>query len=73
MIRHVLTLMWNRRRANALLILEIFLAYVVLFAVGTIGTSLWANYRQPLAPAPFALAPHAFRTRQIGRRTRRRY
>jgi putative ABC transport system permease protein len=48
MIRHVLTLMWNRRWANALLILEIFLAYVVLFAVGTICTSLWENYRQPL-------------------------
>ncbi len=48
MIRHVLTLMWNRRRANALLILEIFLAFLVLFAVGTIGSSLWQNYRQPL-------------------------
>jgi putative ABC transport system permease protein len=48
MIRHAFTLMWNRRRANALLVLEIFLAYVVLFAVGTIGTSLWLNYRQPL-------------------------
>lgn len=48
MIRHVFTLMWNRRRANALLVLEIFLAYVVLFAVGTTGTSLWLNYRQPL-------------------------
>ncbi len=48
MIRHIFTLLWNRRRANGLLILEIFLAYVVLFAVGTIGTSLWSNYRQPL-------------------------
>ncbi|AMR27289.1 hypothetical protein A0257_09375 [Hymenobacter psoromatis] len=48
MIRHVITLMWNRRRANALLVLEIFLAFVVLFAVGTLGTSLWQNYRQPL-------------------------
>jgi putative ABC transport system permease protein len=48
MIRHVFTLMWNRRRANGLLMLEIFLAFVVLFAVGTIGTGLWRNYRQPL-------------------------
>ncbi|SDY88683.1 FtsX-like permease family protein [Hymenobacter psychrophilus] len=48
MIRHLFTLMWNRRRANALLVVEIFLAFVVLFAVGTIGTNLWANYRQPL-------------------------
>ncbi len=48
MIRHLFTLMWNRRRANALLIVEILLAFVVLFAVGTIGVDLWANYRQPL-------------------------
>ncbi|MBC6609493.1 ABC transporter permease [Hymenobacter sp. BT507] len=40
--------MWNRRRANALLIVEMFLAFVVLFAVGSIGTTLWRNYRQPL-------------------------
>jgi len=48
MIRHLFTLMWNRRRANALLIVEILLAFVVLFAVGTIGAGLWSNYRQPL-------------------------
>ncbi|MBJ6143713.1 ABC transporter permease [Hymenobacter sp. BT559] len=48
MLRHLFTLMWNRRRANALLIIEILLAFVVLFAVGTIGAGLWANYRQPL-------------------------
>lgn len=48
MLRHLFTLMWNRRRANALLIIEILLAFVVLFAVGTIGADLWSNYRQPL-------------------------
>lgn len=48
MIRHLFTLMWNRRRANALLVVEIFLAFVVLFAVSTIAANLWANYRQPL-------------------------
>lgn len=48
MLRHLFTLMWNRRRANALLIVEILLAFVVLFAVGTIGADLWSNYRQPL-------------------------
>jgi putative ABC transport system permease protein len=48
MLRHLFTLMWNRRRANALLIVEILLAFVVLFAVGSIGANLWANYRQPL-------------------------
>lgn len=48
MIRHLFTLMWNRRRANALLTLEILLAFVVLFAVSSIGVFYWTNYRAPL-------------------------
>lgn len=48
MLRHLFTLMWNRKRANGLLILEIFLAFVVLFAVGSVGVYTWRNYRAPL-------------------------
>ncbi|OGX91038.1 ABC transporter permease [Hymenobacter coccineus] len=48
MIRHLFTLMWNRKRANGLLVLEIVLAFVVLFAVGSMGLYLWGNYRAPL-------------------------
>jgi putative ABC transport system permease protein len=48
MIRHLFTLMWNRKRANGLLVLEIFLAFVVLFAVGSTGVYMWSNYRAPL-------------------------
>lgn len=48
MIRHLITLMWNRKRANGLLIVEIFLAFVVLFAVGSVGVYSWRNYRAPL-------------------------
>ena len=48
MIRHLFTLMWNRRRANGLLVLEIFLAFVVLFAVGSLSVYLQRNYRAPL-------------------------
>ena len=48
MIRHLFTLMWNRKRATGLLILEIFLAFVVLFAVGSVGVYNWRNYRTPL-------------------------
>ena len=48
MIRHLITLMWNRKRANALLIVEMFLAFIVLFAVGSLGTYLWRNYQSPL-------------------------
>ncbi len=48
MIRHLFTLMWNRKRANSLLIAEIFLAFVVLFAVGSVGVYTWRNYQAPL-------------------------
>lgn len=48
MIRHLITLMWNRKRANGLLILEILLAFVVLFAVSSVGVYSWLNYHAPL-------------------------
>ena len=48
MIRHLFTLMWNRKRATGLLILEILLAFVVFFAVGSVGVYNWRNYRTPL-------------------------
>ena len=39
MIRHLLKLVWNRKRTNALIIAEIFLSFIVIFAVltGAIG------------------------------------
>ena len=48
MLRHLFTLMWNRKRANGLLVVEILLAFVVLFAVGSVGVYYWTNYRTPL-------------------------
>ena len=48
MIRHLITLMWNRKRASALLIAEMVLAFFVLFAVGSLGVYLQHNYQAPL-------------------------
>jgi putative ABC transport system permease protein len=48
MIRHLFTLIWNRRRANFLLIAEVFLAFVVLFVVGSVLVYNQQNYRTPL-------------------------
>jgi putative ABC transport system permease protein len=48
MIQHLFTLIWNRRRANALLIAEVFLAFVVLFVVGSLLVYNRQNYRTPL-------------------------
>lgn len=48
MMRHLLKLVWNRKRTNALLILEIFFSFLVVFVVGTLGIFFWSNYRRPL-------------------------
>lgn len=48
MLQHLFTLIWNRKRASSLLIAEIFLAFVVLFGVGSLLAYYWQNYRTPL-------------------------
>ena len=53
MIRHLLRLVWNRRRANVLIAVEILLSFLVLCAVVTMGLFYVDNYRRPLG---FAVA-----------------
>ena len=48
MIRHLLKLVWNRKRTNGLLILEIFFSFLVVFVVLSIGITHWERYRRPL-------------------------
>lgn len=50
MLRHLFTLIWNRKRANLLLISEVFFSFVVLFGVGAVLITIGKNY----------LAPHGF-------------
>ncbi|KUG08104.1 ABC transporter permease [Solirubrum puertoriconensis] len=47
MIRHLFTLIWNRKRSNFLLISEILLSFFVLFVVSSLLVSSYYNYRQP--------------------------
>jgi putative ABC transport system permease protein len=47
-IRHLFKLIWNRKRANALIITEIFFSFLVIFVVVAISTNLISNYRRPL-------------------------
>lgn len=54
MLRHLFQLMWNRKRANALLLTEIVCSFVVLFGIGTVLGQLGGNY---LAPRGFDYAP----------------
>ena len=48
MIRHLLRIVWNRRRTNLLISIEIFLSFLVLATVLIVGLYLADNYRQPL-------------------------
>jgi len=48
MIRQLFKLIWNRKRANFLVVLEIFACFLVLFAVLTITLYYGDNFRKPL-------------------------
>ncbi len=57
MFEHALRLIWNRRRANALVIIEVAAAFPVLFVVAALTLHAWGKLsaparlplRQPLA------------------------
>ena len=48
MTRHLLRLIWNRKRQNFLLTLEIFFSFVTLFGVVLFAMQYANNARQPL-------------------------
>ena len=48
MIRHLVRIVWNRRRTNLLISIEIFLSFLVLATILILGLFLADNYRQPL-------------------------
>ncbi len=48
MIKHLLKLVWNRKRANALIVTEIFISFLVLFAVLAAAITLGMRWSKPL-------------------------
>src|SRR5207302_1154179 len=48
MTRHLISLIWNRKRHNILLAAEIFFSFLVLFGVAFTGLFYATNWRQPL-------------------------
>ncbi|HEV8432109.1 MAG TPA: ABC transporter permease [Thermoanaerobaculia bacterium] len=48
MIRHLLKLVWRRKRANALVMTEIFFSFLVVFAVVTMAVSMIRRWNAPL-------------------------
>lgn len=47
MLQHLLTLIWNKKRQHFLLFIELFVSFLVLFAVFTMLVYNYDNYRQP--------------------------
>ena len=47
MLHHLLTLIWNKKRQNFLLFLELFVSFLVLFAVFTMLVFNYDNLRKP--------------------------
>ena len=48
MTKHLLKLVWNRKRINFLITVEIFFSFIVLFGVVLAAVYYVDNYRQPL-------------------------
>jgi putative ABC transport system permease protein len=46
--RHLLKLVWSRRKANALVAVEMLVSFLVLLVVTTLGVFCLDNYRRPL-------------------------
>jgi putative ABC transport system permease protein len=47
-IVHLLKLVWHRKRTNALVMAEIFLSFLIVFAIVTMTVSLVSRWRTPL-------------------------
>ena len=47
MFAHLFKLIWNKKRQNFLMITEMFVSFLVIFAVFTMVVNAYKNYRQP--------------------------
>jgi len=52
MTRHLLRLVWNRRRAHALVGLEILASFLIVFAVAVLAGKTFGNARRPAGFSP---------------------
>lgn len=48
MIAHLIKLIWNRKRSNMLMIIEIFFSFLVIFAIASISIFTYRNYNKPI-------------------------
>jgi putative ABC transport system permease protein len=48
MLRHLFKLIWNKKKQNLLLITEMFVSFLVIFAVFSMMVFYYHNYKQPM-------------------------
>ncbi|MBD0375043.1 MAG: ABC transporter permease [Flavisolibacter sp.] len=48
MFSHLFKLIWNKKKQNFLLIIEMFVSFIVLFAVFTMIVRAYSSYKQPM-------------------------
>ena len=48
MLRHLFKLIWNKKKQNFLLITEMLVSFIVIFAVFTLLVYFYQNYKQPI-------------------------
>ncbi len=48
MLTHLFKLIWNKKKQNFLIMLELFFSFLIMFAVFTLLTSYYKSYRTPL-------------------------
>jgi putative ABC transport system permease protein len=48
MLKHLFKLMWNKKKQNLLLVIEIFFSFLVIFALASIAAYYYRNYRLPM-------------------------
>ncbi|MES1160176.1 MAG: ABC transporter permease, partial [Bacteroidota bacterium] len=48
MFKHLFTLIWNKKKQNALLISEMLISFMVMFAVFTSLVYYYRNYKKPM-------------------------
>lgn len=48
MIRHLFKLIWNKKKQNFLLIVEMLVSFLVMFAVFTLVVYYYTNYKRPM-------------------------
>src|SRR5882757_2011856 len=48
MFKHLFTLIWNKKKQNLLMITEMLISFLVIFALSTLLVFYYSNYKKPL-------------------------